>query len=481
MADGIPQGWKQVTDPNQLNQDMTERPVPGLYKATVPGIKDGNGRSTRLPVVTNSSNGNFQVYEPTLFGDKLIYSYNASNDKTTINDKEKYKTYFSGEEGKKQYDTLNKTVKTRTLEISEKNAKGDGGGISPEVAKKHLEDLKKSEGYKSTTSTSETDANKPPVAGDAATATADQVKQLIADAGKYKGRHDYPQSLKYPIQMNDNQDCMKFQIIQYVPSKLGIGAQNTTLRTSVPALKNILATITLPMPSGGISDRNSVDWGSSELNPVQAAFADTAMAMIAGGGEAGANAAGKNLQAATANKDVTTALIAIKASEAAVGGTGLLSRVAGLAVDSSLELLFNGPSLRDFSFSFKMTPRSKKEAQEVRSIIRTFKQAMSVKRSESVLLLKSPHTFRISYLTSTKDHPYLNRFKECALTNCSVNYTPDGQYMSYDDSSPDGRSMTAYELSLSFNELEPIFDDDYDKDFDGVDKQDALPFTNIGY
>ena len=94
MADGLPQGWKQVTDPNQLNQDMTERPVPGLYKATVPGIKDDNGRSTPLPVVTNSSNGNFQVYEPTLFGDKLIYSYNASNDKTTINDKEKYKTYF---------------------------------------------------------------------------------------------------------------------------------------------------------------------------------------------------------------------------------------------------------------------------------------------------------------------------------------------------------------------------------------------------
>ena len=180
-------------------------------------------------------------------------------------------------------------------------------------------------------------------------ATADQVQQLVNQAGKYKGRHDYPQSLKYPIQMNDNQDCMKFQIIQYVPSKLGIGAQNTTLRTSSPALKNILATITLPMPSGGISDRNSVDWGSSELNPVQAAFADTAMAMIAGGGEAGANAAGKNLQAATANKDVTTALIAIKASEAAVGGTGLLSRVAGLAVDSSLELLFNWPSLREFS------------------------------------------------------------------------------------------------------------------------------------
>jgi hypothetical protein len=474
MADGLPQGWKQVTDPNQLNQDMTERPVPGLYKATVPGIKDDNGRSTRLPVVTNSSNGNFQVYEPTLFGDKLIYSYNASNDKTTINDKEKYKTYFSGEEGKKQYDTLNKTVKTRTLEISEKNAKGDGGGVSPEVAKKQLEDLKKSEGYKSTT-TSTIDPNNKPAEG---TATADQVQQLVNEAGAYQGRDKYPPNLKYPILRNDNQDCMKFTIIEYVPSKLGIGAQDTTLRTSASKNKNqkILTTITLPMPSGGITDRNSVDWGSSELNPVDAAFAATAMAMIAGGGEAGANVAGKNLQAATANKDVTTALLAIKASEAAVGGTGLLSRVAGLAVNSSLELLFNGPQLREFSFSFKMTPRSKKEAQMVRSIIRTFKQAMSVKRSKSVLLLKAPHTFRISYLTSNKDHPYLNRFKECALTNCSVNYAPDNSYMSYDDSDPDGRSMTAYELSLNFYELEPIFDDDYET-MEGAKGS----FNHIGY
>jgi hypothetical protein len=124
-----------------------------------------------------------------------------------------------------------------------------------------------------------------------------------------------------------------------------------------------------------------------------------------------------------------------------------------------------------------MTPRSASEAKIVRNIIRTFKQAMSVKRSTSVLLLKSPHTFMIKYLTSNKEHPYLNRFKECALTNCSVNYTPDGQYMSYDASEIDERSMTAYELSLTFNELEPIFDDDYDDNKDNA----SGPFKNIGY
>jgi len=475
MADGLPQGWKQVTDPNQLNQDMTERPVPGLYKATVPGIKDDNGRSTPLPVVTNSSNGNFQVYEPTLFGDKLIYSYNASNDKTTINDKEKYKTYFSGEEGKKQYDTLNKTVKTRTLEISEKNAKGDGGGVSPQVAKKQLEDLKKSEGYKSTTSTPQPEDPNKPAEG---TATADQVQQLVNEAGAYQGRDKYPPNLKYPILRNDNQDCMKFTIIEYVPSKLGIGAQDTTLRTS--ASKNdkqkILTTITLPMPSGGITDRNSVSWQDDSLNPAEAGFGAAALALIAGGAPAGANSFKSQLEAATKDKGTTTALIAIQASQKAVGANNLLGRVAGLAINSNLELLFNGPQLRDFSFSFKMTPRSKKEAQMVRSIIRTFKQAMSVKRSKSVLLLKAPHTFRISYLTSNKDHPYLNRFKECALTNCSVNYAPDNSYMSYDDSDPDGRSMTAYELSLNFYELEPIFDDDYETMEGAKDS-----FNHIGY
>jgi len=324
-------------------------------------------------------------------------------------------------------------------------------------------------------------AGPPPTEGDPKNATQTQFQTIAETAAKsYKGRKEYEKDLRYPENMNKNQDCIQFKIIEYIPSKLGLsGSEDIKLRTTF-GTRSPLSTITLPMPSGGISDRNSVNWQGSELNVAQDALANVAMNAILGGATAGVDAAKKELTKATAgNKDLLAAIIAAKASEQAVGTNGLLSRAFGVELNPNLELLFNGPQLRDFSFSFKMTPRSKKEAQMVRSIIRTFKQAMSVKRSQSVLLLKAPHTFRISYLTSTKDHPYLNRFKECALTNCSVNYTPDGQYMSYDDSSPDGRSMTAYELSLSFNELEPIFDDDYDKDFDG--KDEGKDFTNIGY
>ena len=50
----------------------------------------------------------------------------------------------------------------------------------------------------------------------------------------------------------------------------------------------------------------------------------------------------------------------------------------------------------------------------------------------------------------------------CALTNLSVDYTPDGSYMTYGENG----SMTAYNLSLSFGEIEPNYEDEYDSPSD---------------
>jgi hypothetical protein len=312
----------------------------------------------------------------------------------------------------------------------------------------------------------------PPVAGQFSKEDADTIEAAGKD---YKGRQKYPGGdLRYPEKMDTNQDCIQFKIIKYVARGLGLD-KNLGLRKDAPPAGNILATITLPMPSGGITDRNTVSWQEDKLNPAAEGVAAALNSFLLGGAEAGANKAKDQFGAVFGDKSDTkllNALISAKTIQEALG-QNVLSRQYGVVINPNLELLFEGPSLRDFSFTFKMTPRSKSEAIRVRTIIRYFKQAMSVKRSNSVLLLKAPHTFRISYLTSTQNHPYLNRFKECALTNCSVNYTPDGQYMSYDDSDPNGRSMTAYELSLNFQELEPIFDDDYDD-------KDADP-KNIGY
>ena len=81
-------------------------------------------------------------------------------------------------------------------------------------------------------------------------------------------------------------------------------------------------------------------------------------------------------------------------------------------------------------------------------------------RTKANLFLKSPNTFSLQYMRpGRREHNALNKFKECALTNASVQFTPDGNYSTF----PDG-VMTSYQKRLSFRELSPVFNDDYAKE-----------------
>ena len=152
-------------------------------------------------------------------------------------------------------------------------------------------------------------------------------------------------------------------------------------------------------------------------------------------------------------------------TQEAVQMQGLLSRTAGAAINNNLELLFQGPQLRSFTFTFRLTPRNNKEATTIKQIIRTFKTSMVPEATSSNLFLLAPNIFNVSYLISAKGsdgkgtlqlHPYLNKLKRCALKDFSVSYTPDNQYMTYQDG-----SMTAYELNMTFAEIDPVLANDY--------------------
>jgi hypothetical protein len=260
------------------------------------------------------------------------------------------------------------------------------------------------------------------------------------------------------------QDCIKFSALQYVAPGLTPKGVSRVIPGNLKANqefgnRKILGTVTLPIP-GGINDGNSVSWQDDSIDALSKAFADIAKGGITAGGPGMVDATGNQLNGAApgGNTNAAKSVILSKFIEGATNTSNIQQRLTGNLGNPNLELLFTGPSLRSFTFTFRLSPRSKYEAIEVRKIIRFFKQTMSVKRSESTLLLGSPHTFAIAYLTSNKEHPYLNKFKECALQSCNVSYTPDGNYMSFNGPEP---SMTSYELSLTFKELEAIFDDDY--------------------
>ena len=166
----------------------------------------------------------------------------------------------------------------------------------------------------------------------------------------------------------------------------------------------------------------------------------------------------QNIKEMSTNPDLQNAL-KLYLTQEAVGVQGLLSRTTGAILNPNLELLFNGPSLRSFNFTFRLSPRNEEEANNVKRIIRFFKQGMSVKTSNTTVFLKAPNVFDIKYISSDgNNHKSLNRIKRCALLGCDVDYTPDGSYMTFNDTN---KTMTSYQLSLRFSELDPIYEDDY--------------------
>ena len=283
-------------------------------------------------------------------------------------------------------------------------------------------------------------------------------------------------NLRYPEKLDpSSQDYINITVITYGKKTLNLSGGQVGFTDREFTTGN---TVTLPIQSG-IKDQNMAKWSGQEMDVAQAGMAAASMGIMEGGAKGGAEAAkgaAEIFKTAGVSDAIATAL-----AEKASGAQGLLSRLAGAIANPNLELLFQGPELRPFSLSFFMSPRSPKEAENVRKIIRFFKQHMAVKRSSSGVFLKAPDVFRVQYMSSGgKEHGAINRFKECALLQMSVDYTPGGSYSTFND---EKHTMTAYRLDLSFQELEPVFADEYDPGSGKYPKMStATPAVNeIGY
>ena len=84
------------------------------------------------------------------------------------------------------------------------------------------------------------------------------------------------------------------------------------------------------------------------------------------------------------------------------------------------------------------------------------------------LFLDTPNMFKLRYRKGNKDHPFLHRFKDCALSDMSVQYTGDNVYATYADGTP-----VSMILNLTFKELLPIYQQDYDINDDGEEFNNA--------
>jgi len=319
-----------------------------------------------------------------------------------------------------------------------------------------------------------------------------------SNAGKRKKKGGV---LRYPYEaLTANTDYLQIDIVEYKSVKQSSGSLisnpssgNRRLTSSAAvggtrprglsksALINT-GSILLPVPNS-VQDGNSVDVGSSKLGNVVATAAsatkdlmdvspgdsdymDKMGSIISKGSGDVAGGVGDFNKASDLLKQQLSAN-ALSAFGGNITLDQMMARQNGEVFNPNMELLFNGPTLRGFKFSWKMMPRNQKEAEQCKLIILAFKQNMAPKTKASPgqggsWFLKTPNVFELRYRTGNQDHPFLHKFKQCFLTDIAVNYTGEGSHMTYGDGTP-----ASMQMDLSFKELEPIYDVDYE-DVEGV-------------
>jgi len=304
--------------------------------------------------------------------------------------------------------------------------------------------------------------------------------------------------LRYPYEaLTDNTDYLQIDIRAYNPiasksANNSIVSNGRSIRKTDPGfaefglnklsggklqtkkLKSGQGTILLPMPSN-IQDGNSVSFSSGNLDGITAQTYDGVSRIVNTGGNKiddilksateSAKDLGNKFLTNPALKNVILTDLAAQAANIPVGGSltrdAVFARTRGEILNQNVELLFNGVTLRSFKFSFKLTPRNKDEALQIKLIINAFKQNMAAKSggidgTGDGTFLGTPNVFELFYKRGNTLHPFLHSFKQCVLTEMSVNYTGEGTYAVYDDSTP-----VSMVLELGFKELEPIYNEDY--------------------
>ena len=396
----------------------------------VPELKGTRSQNEAYFVLVNKETGKKEIWNEEFGSDKRVGEYDE-NGKFVPNEawwggaQPEERDFFSSDKGKE-------LVNGHALTVAENGIREDQGLNPDGEAETKAREL-----------VNANDAKQP-------VKLSESVNKLRSEPADKNTRNQFP-NLFYPETLrkeNPIQDVIKFSMMKYEPKDV---PQGLTFKDRDQSRRTIGSCI-LPIP-GGIADGNSVSWNQENMDPVAIAKAEFALRTIKDGGE-GLTGSVADIAGALGGtgKDTIATLLAQAAS-----GTGqqLLTRTTGSVLNPNMELLFQGPSLRDFTFQFKLSPRSSTEAKKIIQIIRFFKQGMAPIRSQSRLFLKSPHTFKLQYLHDSSDHNYLNRFKECALQSCAVTYG-EAQYSTYEDG-----VMSSYNIQLSFKELEPVFNDEY--------------------
>jgi hypothetical protein len=223
-----------------------------------------------------------------------------------------------------------------------------------------------------------------------------------------------------------------------VVGAVAVTAVGTQTSTFSRTQKRLEAAIALHMPNQ-LTIRYAANWEAEDTD---------IFSMVSEGGESIVNAF-NSMGDGQGFSDLGEKLGGIAGAIGLKGVPKAVQGLTGLAPNPRKEQFFNGVDFRTFTFQYQFYPKSAEEARNVQNIIYLFKLHMLPEFKDSGnFLYIYPSEFDIAYYHNHEENLNIHRHTSCVLTGMDVQYTPNGQFTTFEDGTP-----TQINVDLTFKEL----------------------------
>lgn len=307
--------------------------------------------------------------------------------------------------------------------------------------------------------------------------------------------------LVWPANLVDNFDYLQIDISDFVPKARSSSPSITTSQSSTAVPSSGVNIFGLVF-GGGIATTSSTTLKKSNtvLLPIpedinytdNPQWSDTAVSVLTKYGPRLITDVAKAM-GSDGQKDLSSLVDGIRDTAGAGKISVLLNMIKKTGADPNavtqnlngkianpyLEQVFGGIGMREFTFNWKLVPRSEREQKSIHYIIKTLRKSILPNKASNFgrlgdgqvdidditqtptdnqggndRWLTVPKVFNLSWKSLGDEIQSLPKIKTCVCKNVQVSYTPDNVWASHlMDSNP---YPVGYNLSLTFGEMEII-------------------------
>ena len=245
---------------------------------------------------------------------------------------------------------------------------------------------------------------------------------------------------------------------------------------SATSLDRTIASVALYLPGDALKSTTTVTWQEEEYGAAAGAAMEAAFQrggainapttagggsasgdvgrVVAKGAAAGAVAGGKQAAYNTAADQIKQ--LAEKAKQDNVNVDAIVSGATGKTINPRTDILFKNVGYRDHSFSFKLLPRTRKEAEAIDNILNIFQyySLPDYGQGSANFFIGYPYEFLITFFTQQADGSthHLNTIGRSVLETLTVDHAGGGRVAFVDEAGKQEFFPAVTSVEMTFKE-----------------------------